>query len=158
MSVLRSSMAIVSGPTPPGTGVIREATSATLAKVDVAAETAVVALVNAHVDHDRPGLDPIGGDLFGPSHRDDQQIGLAGDRRRRRGWPCGRPSRSHRPPAPSEARETPSVCPRSATGPGRPHGRPASRLRQWIKSSRMPSGVHGTNRGEPAASRPKLNG
>ena len=158
MSVLRNSMAIVSGPTPPGTGVIREATWATLAKCDVAAEPAVVAFVNAHVDHDSARLHPIGGDLFGPSHRDDQADRPAARRTRRRGWRCGKRSRSRRPPALSGARETPSVCPRSAIGPERPHGPLASRTPLWIKSSRMPSGVQGTNRGEPAASRPKLKG
>ena len=51
-SVLRSSIAIVIGPTPPGTGVISPARSAAGVEVDVA-DQAVVGAVDADVDHRR---------------------------------------------------------------------------------------------------------
>ena len=51
-SVLRSSIAIVIGPTPPGTGVIRPARSARGVEVDVADEP-VVGAVDPDVDHRR---------------------------------------------------------------------------------------------------------
>ena len=57
-SVLRSSIAIVIGPTPPGTGVIAPRPRRRL-EVDVADE-AVVGPVDADVDHGRAGLDPVG--------------------------------------------------------------------------------------------------
>ena len=43
--------------------------------MNVATEAAVVALVNAHVDHDGAGLDPLAGHLLGTTHGDDKQIG-----------------------------------------------------------------------------------
>ena len=53
-------MATVIGPTPPGTGVIAEATSATLGEMDVAAERAVVAACGCPTSMtDGPGLDPV---------------------------------------------------------------------------------------------------
>ncbi len=75
-TVFRKSIAIVIGPTPPGTGVIRSDLGGAW-KVDVTAQAAVVAPVNADVDHDRARLDPIGGDPFRLAHGDDQQVGLA---------------------------------------------------------------------------------
>ena len=51
-TVFASSIAIVIGPTPPGTGVIAPATSRTASKSDVADE-AVVGAVGADVDHGR---------------------------------------------------------------------------------------------------------
>ena len=68
------------GPTPPGTGVIREATSATPAKWTSPQSRAVVAFVDSDVDDDGAGLDPVGLDLLGPAHRDDEDVGLPGER------------------------------------------------------------------------------
>ena len=52
-------MATVIGPTPPGTGVIHEATSARLGEIDVAAEAPVGPAVDPDVDHHGAGLDPV---------------------------------------------------------------------------------------------------
>ena len=51
-AVLRSSIAIVIGPTPPGTGVISRGALGGGVELDVADE-AVVGAVDADVDHDR---------------------------------------------------------------------------------------------------------
>ena len=91
-NVFRSSIAMVIGPTPPGTGVIARPTGQPL-EIDVAAEPTVVPLVNANVDHGRAGLDPIGGHLLGLPHGDDQKIGLPRDRR---GVAGGRMTDGHR--------------------------------------------------------------
>jgi hypothetical protein len=48
--VLTSSMVMVIGPTPPGTGVIQPATFAHSVEVDVAAQLAFVVAVHADVD------------------------------------------------------------------------------------------------------------
>ena len=58
-SVLASSVAIVIGPTPPGTGVIHAARSFAAAKSTSPHELAVGVAVDADVDHDRARLDPV---------------------------------------------------------------------------------------------------
>ena len=60
--MLTSSIAIVIGPTPPGTGVIQPATSRDAGEVDVAAQLAVVVAVHADVDDDGARLDHVGGE------------------------------------------------------------------------------------------------
>jgi hypothetical protein len=55
-------MVMVIGPTPPGTGVIAEATWLTGREVDVAAELAIGQAIDADVDDHRAGLDHLGGD------------------------------------------------------------------------------------------------
>ena len=75
-SVLRSSIAIVIGPTPPGTGVIAPPRSATAVEVDVAHQP-VGAAVDAHVDHRRPGLDELGAHQSRHAHGRHQHVGAA---------------------------------------------------------------------------------
>ena len=89
-SVLASSIAIVIGPTPPGTGVIRRATSSTPSKSTSPHELAVGVAVHADVDDHRAGLDHVAGDDVAPADRGDDDVGL------RRAAPAGRASRCGR--------------------------------------------------------------
>ena len=73
-------MAFVSGPTPPGTGVIAEATRLAEFEVDVAYELAVDD-VDADVDHDRTGLEHVPGDEAGVAGSDDDDVGHTDVRR-----------------------------------------------------------------------------
>ena len=75
---MTSSIAIVIGPTPPGTGVIADATSSGRLEVDVAAES-VLGSVHADVDDHRARLDRIGAEQFGDPDRGDQDVGAAAD-------------------------------------------------------------------------------
>ena len=77
-SVFAMSIAIVIGPTPPGTGVIAPATGSTSSEVDVSAQS-VVGAVDPDVDHGRPGLHVLGGDQLRHPDRGDQDIGPAAD-------------------------------------------------------------------------------
>ncbi len=142
-------MAIVMGPTPPGTGVIRDATLATLSKWTSPHSLPSVALVDSHVDDHGPGFDPIGGNLLGPAHRHDQDIGLPGDRRGVAGRGVANGHGRVAAFAFLKQRERHRLT--HELRPAQDDGMwpPASRPRQWIKSSRTPSGVHGTNRGRP---------
>jgi hypothetical protein len=63
-SVFISSIVIVIGPTPPGTGVMCEATSLDAVEVDVAAQLAFVVAVDADVDHDGARLDHVAGQVL----------------------------------------------------------------------------------------------
>ena len=79
-SVLRSSIAIVIGPTPPGTGVIRRGALGGRREGDVA-DQAGVGAVDADVDHRGALLDPVALDELGPPDRGDEHVGAAADRR-----------------------------------------------------------------------------
>ena len=68
-SVLPSSIAIVIGPTPPGTGVIAPATSRAASKSTSPHELAVGVAVDADVDHRGARLDPVAAHQRGPSRR-----------------------------------------------------------------------------------------
>jgi hypothetical protein len=59
--VFISSMVIVIGPTPPGTGVMCDATSLTPAKSTSPHSLPSLVAVDADVDHDRARLDHVGG-------------------------------------------------------------------------------------------------
>jgi len=74
-----SSIAIVIGPTPPGTGVIDPATLLGR-KIDVAGERPVGKTVHANVDHTCAGLDHLARDEPGAADGGDQNVGLARDR------------------------------------------------------------------------------
>jgi hypothetical protein len=76
--VFISSMVIVIGPTPPGTGVMCEATSLDAVEIDVAAQLAFVVAVHADVDHDRARLDHVGGHVLRRPTADHDDVGLAG--------------------------------------------------------------------------------
>ena len=76
--MLRSSIAIVIGPTPPGTGVIRPATLDRRLEVHIADEP-VVGAVDADVDHGRAGLDPVAPDHLGTADGGDQHVGPTAD-------------------------------------------------------------------------------
>ena len=71
-----SRIAFVSGPTPPGTGVIAEATRDGRLEVDVADEAALDD-VDADVDDDAAGLEHLAGDEAGPPGRDHDDVRLA---------------------------------------------------------------------------------
>ena len=88
--VFLSSMAIVIGPDAAGDRRDVRGHAGNALKVNIAAKTAVGALVNSHVDHDRAGLDPVGRDELGLPHGDEEQIGLAREGARRHEWRCGR--------------------------------------------------------------------
>ena len=75
--MLTSSIVIVIGPTPPGTGVIQPATSRHAGEIDVAAQLAGVVAVHADVDDDRAGLDHVGGERVAPADRGHHDVGLA---------------------------------------------------------------------------------
>ena len=76
---MASSIAIVIGPTPPGTGVIAPATSLTGVEVDVADEP-VVGAVGADVDHRRARLHHLGADQARRADRGDEDVGARADR------------------------------------------------------------------------------
>ena len=80
MSVLRSSIAIVIGPTPPGTGVSSPAYVAHGVEVDVAAE-ALVEAVHADVDDRRAGLHRVGADQPWDADGSYQHVGAGADSR-----------------------------------------------------------------------------
>ena len=64
-----SSIAIVIGPTPPGTGVIQPATLFHRVEVDVAGELAVGQAVHADVDHAGSGFDHVRAHEFRSARR-----------------------------------------------------------------------------------------
>ena len=74
------SMAIVIFPTPPGTGVINEATPPHLIEGYVADEASATLFrrvrypIHADVDDDRAGFDHVAGDHLRPTGRDDQDV------------------------------------------------------------------------------------
>ena len=128
-SVLRRSMATVIGPTPPGHRRDPRGDLGRRREVDVAAERCRRRACGSHVDDHRPRLDPVGRDLLGPAHGDDQDVGLPGDRGRVLGAGVADRDRRVAPLAPSGAAAGPSACRRSATGPAPPRGPRGSRLR-----------------------------
>ena len=81
LSVLRSSIAIVIGPTPPGTGVMQPGDARATASKSTSPHEPVVGAVHADVDHRGARLDPVGADQ--PRHADggDQHVGARADRR-----------------------------------------------------------------------------
>jgi hypothetical protein len=97
VSVFFISIAIVIGPTPPGTGVSAEATSLTASYIAVADEAitalarAVIHAVDADVDDDGAGLDHVGRHEVGATDRSHEDIGLAGHRSRGPWSASGRP-------------------------------------------------------------------
>ena len=152
-TVLRSSIAIVIGPTPPGTGVSRPA-RARDGRVDVADEPAVGA-VDADVDDRRALASPCRRvTMPGDADRGDEHVGARASRaarsrvrewqivtvacRCRRSSATGLPTMSLRP-------ITTAFAPSSST--------PYS-----SSSASTPSGVPGTCAGVPARSRPALTG
>ena len=74
--MLASSIATVIGPTPPGTGVMQRRARARR-ELDVADELAVSDAVDADVDHDGAGLDPLAADQPGLADRRDHDVGAA---------------------------------------------------------------------------------
>ena len=153
-SVLCSSIAIVIGPTPPGTGVIAPATSRAGLEVDVADEP-VVGAVDPDVDDRRAGLDPIARDQPRAADRGDQDVGAAADRRRGRAvreWQTVTVASAFS----SSADKRPADEDRAADD----HrlGALGRRPRRRASSSITPAGVQGTRPGRPWASRPALAG
>ena len=157
-SVLRRSMATVIGPTPPGTGVIREATSATLGKSTSPQSEPSARLWMPTSMTTAPGLIQSARTCSGRPMAAIRMSACAGDRGRRLGSPVWQTVTVASPPCPfwssSSAIGLPTICDRPSTTACAPRvSIPAS-----ISSSRIPSGVHGTNRGIPIASRPTLTG
>ena len=148
--MLRSSIAIVIGPTPPGTGVISGARSARGFELYVAGE-ACVGAVHADVDDDGALLDPVALDQLGHADRGDQHVGAAADlgevaRARVAGGDGGVGGQQQR------AR---SACRRGRSGRRRPPRRPRART-SWRRSSSMHAAAActGAGPGRPLASRP----
>ena len=73
-----SSIVTVSGPTPPGTGVMRPATSLTGPK-STSPDQPRWRAMDAHVDDRRAGLHHVGGDELRLPDGDDQDVGLSRD-------------------------------------------------------------------------------
>ncbi len=89
-TVFESSIAIVIGPTPPGTGVIAPATCGDAGEVDVAAQLAVGVAVHADVDDDRARLDHVGGQRVRRGRPRRRRRRPGGCARRDRACGCGR--------------------------------------------------------------------
>ena len=83
-TVFCSRQAMVIGPTPPGTGVIAPGDLGALGIGDVADELRLAVLagdaVDADVDHDRAGLDPVALDHLGTADGGDDDVGAAARR------------------------------------------------------------------------------
>ena len=148
-SVLRSSIAIVIGPTPRGTGVISARALGRRVEVDVADE-AVVGAVDADVDHGRARLDPVALDHPRAADRGDEHVGAAADLRAGRACASGRRSRSRC----ARAASARPACRRGRSGRRRPPRRPRARRRSGRAAPCSPTGVHGRRPGRPLASRP----
>jgi hypothetical protein len=78
LEVLASSMVMVIGPTPPGTGVMSEATSFAESKSTSPHKLSVRQAVDADVDDHRARLDHVAGDHLRLAHRGDEDVGAAG--------------------------------------------------------------------------------
>ena len=78
--MFESSIAIVIGPTPRGTGVIADATSLTASKSTSPTRPSSVLLV-PDVDHDGALAHHVGGHRAGAPDGGDQHVGAAADRR-----------------------------------------------------------------------------
>ena len=72
--MLLSSIAIVIGPTPPGTGVRKPATSAT--DGSTSPTHSVLGAIDSDVDHGRARLDHVRGDHACAAHGGDEHVGL----------------------------------------------------------------------------------
>ena len=86
VSVFAMSIAMVIGPTPPGTGVIAAATAAASSKATSPDQSrlALASLgrrnaIDADIDHRRAGLDPVATNHFRPANRCHHDIGPADD-------------------------------------------------------------------------------
>ena len=152
-TVLRRSIAIVIGPTPPGTGVRTAGPVDDGVEVHVAGE-AVVEAVHPHVDHRRPRLDQVGARRGAdrPPRRSGRR--RAGRRRRRsrvREWQTVTVAlRSSR----SDATGLPTRIERPTTTASAPSSSTSGRR----SSSITPAGVQGRSPGCPWARRPALIG
>jgi hypothetical protein len=145
-SVLRSSIAIVIGPTPPGTGVISPARSAAASKST--SPRGLVGAVDADVDHRRARLDPVALDSRG---RPTAATSTSARRQTSRGRACasGRRSRWRWRPAAARERAADEVG-----APTRPPRRPRAARRGGAAAPSRPTGVHGRRPGRPWASSP----
>ena len=83
MTVFFMSMVMVMGPTPPGTGVMKEALAAQDSKCDVALQDGLAGLladadpVDADVDDTAAFFDPVALDVFGHARGHDEDVGPA---------------------------------------------------------------------------------
>ena len=131
LTVLRSSIAIVIGPTPPGTGVIARARSARRLEVDVAHQP-LVGAVHADVDHGRPLADHVAASRGAAARRRPRATSARpADLRRGRACASGTPSRSRSRPAAARR----PACPPGRCAPPRPRGRPPAACRIARSSS-----------------------
>ena len=149
-TVLASSIAIVIGPTPPGTGVIAPATSLTGSKSTSPTRPSSVRLVPTSITV-APGLT-----ISAPTIRGEPTAAT-------------RMSAREQTAARSRVREwqtvTVAFSPSSSAASGRPTrierprttaSAPSSSVPAWRSSSTTPRGVHGTRPGRPWASSPAL--
>ena len=154
VTVLSSSSAVVTGPTPPGTGVSAPARPDDRRRVDVADQVAVSSGVVPTSITTAPGADVLGPEHPRTAHRRDQHVRLGSSA------PAGRRSASGR-----------SVTVASRASSSTATGLPTTRLRPttttrlpasstpWSSSIRITAAaVAGAKAGSPAVSRPRLRG
>ena len=134
-----SRQAIVIGPTPPGTGVMKPATSAAPGSTSPTRPASV--RFDADVDHDAAGLHHVGGHHAGHADRGDEHVGRRACARRGPSCASGRPSPSRSPAAAG----APSACRRSRCGRSRPRARRSSSIACSASIAITPSGVAGTS-------------
>ena len=146
------SIAIVIGPTPPGTGVRRPARSAASGATSPTRPSSV--RVMPDVDHGRPSFTQSRAARGRHADRGDDARRRGRPRRRDRACASGRSSRSR---AAGAAAARPA-CRRCRCGRSRPRSRPASSTPYSSSSASTPSGVPATWPGVPRRSWPAFSG
>ena len=147
--VLRRSIAIVIGPTPPGTGVIAPAIGSTESKSTSPTRPASVRLMPTSMT-DGAGLDHVGGDHAADGRPRRQHVGAAGHR--------GQVARARVADrdrgAAVQQRAARPACRRCRSGRPRPRRRPRAAISSRSSSSITPAGVQASEPGlvehEPA--------
>ena len=153
--VLTSSIAIVIGPTPPGTGVIAAATSRRPPRSRRRRQRPASPRLMPTSITTAPGLTISAPTSRGDAHRGDQHVGLAADRGEVAG---ARVAHGHRRVG-GEQQRARAACRPASSGRRRPPRAPSSSTPAWRSSSITPAGVQGRPApGMPWASRPALSG
>ncbi len=140
---------MVIGPTPPGTGVIAPATSATSANATSPTmrdlPSAPAHAVDADVDHGRARLDPIAPHHLRASDGREHQVGAAADRRQiaRLGM------RDRHGGVLRRAAAAPAACRRCWSGRSRPPRARRATAARVLARTMQPSGVQGASAGRP---------
>ena len=141
VTVFFRTIAIVIGPTPPGTGVMYAARSA--APGSTSPKRPVLGAVHADVDHRRAGLHHVGADHVQLPDGGDEDVGVERVPLAGRRCASGRSSPSRSPGA-AGAR---SACRRCSSGRRRRRARPSVSISYSASMRMIPSGVPGTRLG-----------